>query len=108
MSNSVLLRLESQMGLLPRHVLQQQIVELEKQRDDCANMLKSYEELFNQATEAINQRAELIAAGKALVERWDSPNWKEQTHTGVFIARLRDAIAMAESKKDVDQNGKIG
>jgi hypothetical protein len=43
-----------------------------------------------------HQRDELIAAGKALVERWDSPNWKDQEHTGVFIARLRDAIERVE------------
>ena len=60
--------IEIQDGLLPRHVLQQQIVELEKQRE------------------------ELLAAGQALVDRWDTPNWKDAPHTGEFIARLRAAI----------------
>lgn len=45
------------------------------------------------------QRDELLAAGKALVERWDSPLWKDQPHTGEFIARLRDAVAKAEAAK---------
>ena len=43
--------------------------------------------------------AELLEAAKAVVERWDSPRWKEQEHTGVFIHRLRDAIAKAEGEQ---------
>ena len=34
MSKSILKRLKAQHGELPRHVLQQQIVELEKQREE--------------------------------------------------------------------------
>lgn len=37
--------------------------------------------------------AELVAAGRAVVDRWDSPLWKDLPHTGEFIAKLRDAIA---------------
>lgn len=37
--------------------------------------------------------AELVQAGRAVVDRWDSPLWKDLPHTGEFIARLRAAIA---------------
>lgn len=39
---------------------------------------------------------DLLQAAKAVVERWDSPRWKEQEHTGTFIDKLRAAIAKAE------------
>lgn len=47
--------------------------------------------------EALN--AELLEAAKALVERWDTPHWKLTEHTGVFIDRLRAAIAKADDPK---------
>jgi len=37
--------------------------------------------------------AELEGAGKALVERWDTPTWKDVQHTGQFIDALRLALA---------------
>jgi hypothetical protein len=37
----------------------------------------------------------LREAGQAIVERWDSPNWKDAKHTGEYIVALRDAIAAA-------------
>lgn len=45
------------------------------------------------------QRDELLSAGKALVERWDTPNWKDAQHTGEFIAALRKVIAEIEAAK---------
>ena len=136
MSKSILKRSEAQRGELPRHALQQQIVELEKQRDElqagfiaereaCANMLNltrsdvqlmagemtaqewrtmeavlkalqsqmKGDKIIALSTAKIEkQRDALIAAGQALVDRWDTPNWKDAPHTGEFIARLRDAI----------------
>ena len=44
-------------------------------------------------------RGELISAAKAVIERWDSPNWKDQPHTGEFIHRLRQAVEKAEGRK---------
>ncbi len=35
---------------------------------------------------------ELIAAARAVVERWDTPHWKDVPATAVFINRLRDAL----------------
>lgn len=36
---------------------------------------------------------DLINAALAVCDRWDSPDWKEQEHTGELIKRLRDAVA---------------
>ena len=35
---------------------------------------------------------ELIEAAIAVIERWESPNWKDLPHTGEFINRLRLAV----------------
>lgn len=39
---------------------------------------------------------DLLEKAKALVERWDTPLWKDAEHTGKFIDDLRAAIAKAE------------
>ena len=39
-----------------------------------------------------NTDEELIAAARAVVERWDTPHWKDVPATAVFINRLRDAL----------------
>lgn len=43
--------------------------------------------------------AELLEASEAIVARWDSPLWKMAEHTGVFIDRLRAAIAKAKGQQ---------
>lgn len=37
----------------------------------------------------------LIAAAQAVVDRWDTPAWKDVEHTAVFINRLRAALTAA-------------
>jgi NTP pyrophosphatase (non-canonical NTP hydrolase) len=39
----------------------------------------------------------LLDAAKAVVERWDSPNWKDLPSTGVYINALRQAIEKEQS-----------
>ena len=39
---------------------------------------------------------ELIAAAKAVIDRWETPFWKEAAHTGAYIAALRKAVEIAE------------
>lgn len=39
----------------------------------------------------------LLEAARAVVDRRDSPKWKDQPHTAVFINALRKAIREAES-----------
>lgn len=42
---------------------------------------------------------ELRSAAQALVDRWDTPNWKDAPHTGEYIARLRKALASCGGEK---------
>ena len=34
----------------------------------------------------------LLEAAKVVIERWDSPLWKDLPHTGEFIHKLREAV----------------
>lgn len=40
----------------------------------------------------------IIEAAKAVIERWDSPNWKDETHTRDYIYKLRDVITLPSEK----------
>ena len=44
----------------------------------------------------LHDDTELISAAKAVIERWDSPLWKDLPHTGEAINRLRKAIERVE------------
>lgn len=35
---------------------------------------------------------DLLPAAEAVIDRWDTPAWKDVPHTGGFIARLRAAV----------------
>lgn len=50
----------------------------------------------------------LLEAAKAVIERWDSPLWKDLQHTGEFINRLREAVADSSNEKDNFNVGWIG
>ena len=41
----------------------------------------------------------LIEAAEAVIQRWDSPLWKDLPHTATYIDRLRAAIAAAKEGK---------
>ena len=41
------------------------------------------------------QHLELVSAARAVVERWDTPLWKDAPATAGFINRLRDALPPA-------------
>jgi hypothetical protein len=42
--------------------------------------------------------AELVQRGKAVVDRWDSPLWKDLPNTVVYIASLRAAITKHDTQ----------
>ena len=46
--------------------------------------------------------SELRKAAQALVDRWDTPLWKEAPHTGTFIDALRAALAQPEPEPLTD------
>lgn len=39
----------------------------------------------------------VVYAASAVIERWDSPKWKDEPHTAEFINRLRAAVNVASS-----------
>lgn len=46
---------------------------------------------------------DVLDAAKAVVERWDTPLWKDVPHTAIFIHKLRDSLqAMNEAKTEKD------
>jgi hypothetical protein len=42
--------------------------------------------------------SDLREAAQALVDRWDTPLWKDAPHTGQYIDALRAALAQAEQE----------
>ena len=40
----------------------------------------------------------LVEAAQAVVDRWDSPLWKDVPHTGEFIGKLREALSPYTTK----------
>lgn len=46
---------------------------------------------------AISALPELLAAAQAVVDRWDTPQWKDAEPTAEFIGRLRAALAASRA-----------
>ena len=40
----------------------------------------------------------LQKAAQSVIDRWDSPLWKDQPHTGVYIAELRKALEAEQAQ----------
>lgn len=64
----------------------------------CASAKADHDEMIElaKALRAWNRRpapaSDLRAAAQAVVDRWDSPQWKDEPHTAEFINRLRRAL----------------
>jgi transcriptional regulator of heat shock response len=67
------------------HVLKQ----LEEARRDA-------DEWFTASLILMEQRNKLLVTGKALVNRWETPLWKDIPNTAGFIKALADAISAVE------------
>ena len=55
-----------------------------------------YTYLTQQLSTAQEYAERLAEAGQAVVDRWDSPDWADGTHTIDYINRLRAAIRKSE------------
>lgn len=75
-------------------------------RDESGALIAETFELIGKHRATVNPREnasliaaapELLAAAIAVVDRWDSPLWKDQPATGEYIARIRKAIAKAKA-----------
>ena len=49
--------------------------------------------------------ADLVSAGKGLLDRWDSPAWKDVPNTAKWIDRLRKALAKFEDTRALPDSG---
>lgn len=49
------------------------------------------------------QRDELLEALEAIIERWDTPLWKDAPHTGNYINAARLVVAKAHGITDEPQ-----
>jgi hypothetical protein len=46
-----------------------------------------------------HQLNELLLAAQSVIDRWDSPSWKDLPATADYIHRLRKAVADMETKQ---------
>ena len=90
--------------------LRQRVAELEKERDTFKETITAqsntnhrlrterdkatqYWQIAEGRCDALQERIDsLLTTGNAVVERWDSPLWKDLPHTGEFIHALREAL----------------
>ena len=56
------------------------------------DFIKGQQSRIYAAQEAEEQRDMLADAAQAVVDRWETPFWKQVEHTGVYIAALRKAL----------------
>ena len=49
--------------------------------------------------EVTEQRDELLEALEAIIERWDTPLWKDVPHTGNYINAARIVVAKVKGEK---------
>lgn len=69
-------------------------------RFECASKDLHTDTLLEQLEEARISNTELQAnnndlreASQALIDRWDTPKWKDAEHTAIFINALRNALS---------------
>lgn len=73
----------------------QEILSLRQERDKA----HQYWQIAEGRCDALQERIDsLLTTGNAVVERWDSPLWKDLPHTGESIHALREAIAKAKGQ----------
>ena len=70
---------------------------------DEHHMAKIYESRYFLAWQAASAEkdkliAELVEKAQAVIDRWDSPDWKDGTHTGDYIYALRDVVNKVRGK----------
>lgn len=53
--------------------------------------------LIRDSRSLLAENANLREAAQAVINQWDSPNWKLTTHTGAIIGRLRAILAEHET-----------
>jgi hypothetical protein len=79
-------------------IIQQQAAELAELREHCRQLSgdkfsdRNHAALKSRAETAERRCAELVAKAQAVVDRWDTPLWKDVPATAVFINELRTTL----------------
>jgi hypothetical protein len=60
-------------------------------------LLSQQEQEIERLKERLNKLGD---AASAVIDRWNSPNWKDSTHTGELIARLEAALTGQKGGED--------
>jgi len=74
--------------------------EVERERALANEAIATWKKTREERDKAREQRDRLAEAAQAVVDRWETPFWKQVEHTGVYIAALRKAV---EQVKGVQQ-----
>ena len=69
--------------------LQRENVQLKR---EVAGWMAAAKQWRENAIKLTEQRDRLAEAALAVVDRWETPFWKQVEHTGVYIAALRKAV----------------
>ena len=76
---------------------------LERERDEAARnteKAKAYKKVMKDENARLRQGKEsVIRAASDVVERWETPLWKDAPATATFIHRLRDALSSASASR---------
>ena len=59
---------------------------------------------LNHAAAKMDQLEIVIAEAKAVIDRWETPLWKDNTHTAEYIKILRDALSIYENDRNNPQS----
>lgn len=75
--------------------------------DHVQMLQKELEAAKQQELELLAVNSHITEAATALIERWETPLWKDVKPTGVFIYALRDAINIEPSKALREHEAKV-
>jgi hypothetical protein len=78
------------------------IAERDHYKEESATLRAALQTQAEEAAKLMAQRDGLLEAAQAVVDRWDSPSWKDVPHTGEFIHKLRVAVTNATTINERD------
>jgi hypothetical protein len=88
----------SKMRLIPLYLAPPPLSERMKELEECLEATRQYRDTLEIiADNARAENAKLREKAMAVIDRWNSPKWKEQAHTAVFIHELRQACYIDEA-----------
>lgn len=80
--------------------LRGQVADLTRARSELSDNIIALDAVYRKAQTQLatmaHQRDELLAAAQAVIERWDTPLWKDVPATAEYINALRSAVAKAK------------